>query len=332
MLPAYNSGMNRRRFLFLSGGLCSWLPAGLPGLVAGCSSPPLRLACHPWVGYESLFIAREFGWLPPTVSLSGTPNASETLAQLKAGVVDGGGLTLDEVLRARSDGMPLAVVAVLDVSAGADMVLARPGVRSVRGLAGRRIAVERSALGEFLLFRMLQSAGMRRADVVVIDKPVDEHASLWRAGEIDAAITYDPAASTLIQLGGQRIFDSRQLPDSIIDVLALRRDRMVALRPQVRATLAAHFKALEHLRTNPQDAQYRIAARQNTSAAAVAQALAGVTIPDLPRNRRLLAADSGIQRVAREIAQIMVDQGIVAALPPLMELLDDTCLPEATPA
>ena len=57
--------MQRREFLGLSiaAGLSA---AGLPG----CSdSGPLRFGIHPWIGYEPLYLAGDFNWLPATVAL-----------------------------------------------------------------------------------------------------------------------------------------------------------------------------------------------------------------------------------------------------------------------
>ena len=73
---------------------------GLAVVLAACSrqSLPLRIATHPWVGYESLCLAQDRGVLPPTVTLRHGQRAADTLAALRAGTVDAGMLTLDEML------------------------------------------------------------------------------------------------------------------------------------------------------------------------------------------------------------------------------------------
>ncbi len=58
--------MQRRDFLGFS------IAAGLSvaGL-AGCSkSGPLAFGIHPWIGYEPLYLASDFGWLPESITLS----------------------------------------------------------------------------------------------------------------------------------------------------------------------------------------------------------------------------------------------------------------------
>lgn len=80
--------MNRRQFLQLSVAALSAL-----GL-AGCSkSAPLRTGIHPWIGYEPLYLAEEFGWLPDSVRLVKHSAASDSMAGLLAGELDAAALT-----------------------------------------------------------------------------------------------------------------------------------------------------------------------------------------------------------------------------------------------
>ncbi len=80
--------------------------AGTPLWLAACSpAKPLAVAVHPRIGYESLYLARDFGWLPAGVTLHAGHAAGDSLAALKAGTVDAAALTLEEVLLPRPDGL-----------------------------------------------------------------------------------------------------------------------------------------------------------------------------------------------------------------------------------
>jgi NitT/TauT family transport system substrate-binding protein len=313
--------MNRRGFL-------QALPVlGSALTFHGCAKPPLAVAIHPWIGYETFYLAREFGWLPPEVSLLEGETASESLTALKLGRAEAACLTLDETLRARAEGIPLVVVAILDLSAGADALMVRPEIRSLPALAGRRIAVERSALGELLLYKMLALAGLSRDDVVVVDIPVNSHFAAWKAGVVDAAICYEPTVSLLGTAGAVRLFDSRRLPDSVFDVLTVRRDVLPQLADSVRGLVKAHFRSLEHLRINRQDAAHRIAARQKIDPDAVGRALAGVVFPDVVRNRRYLVPGDDILRASGELMALMVERRLLPAPVNLDGLFDGAYLP-----
>ncbi|WP_089415559.1 type 2 periplasmic-binding domain-containing protein [Vitreoscilla filiformis] len=113
---------------------------------------PLRIGAHPWPGYELLYLARQRGQLDPQqVRLIEFPSASASLRALAVRSIEGAALTLDEVLLARSRGIDLTVVAVLNESRGADVVLVQPGLQAPGALHGKRIGVESSATGALML-------------------------------------------------------------------------------------------------------------------------------------------------------------------------------------
>lgn len=106
--------------------------------VSGCkwgADKPIAIAAQVWPGYEPMFLARSEGWLDAErVHLLETASATESLQALRDGTVDGAALTLDEVLKARATGLSLSVVMIFDLSAGADMLVARAGITTLADL------------------------------------------------------------------------------------------------------------------------------------------------------------------------------------------------------
>ena len=134
---------SRRTFLSWTGAAaCAPVLPGCDGFI----DLPISVASHVWVGYEPMFLARDKGWLnSQKVLLHETSSAIESLRALKEGKVQGAALTLDEMLCARADGVPLAMVLIFDISAGADMLVARPGIKTLADLKGQRIGYESSS-------------------------------------------------------------------------------------------------------------------------------------------------------------------------------------------
>lgn len=283
----HTTRMQRRRFL---------ISAPLVGatILGGCYAPdqPIRVAYHPWIGYETLMLASQFDWLPPTASLTRLSSAGLSLDALKRGEVDAAALTLDEVIRARREGLDLVVVLVFDVSSGGDVLLVGEGIDSLDDLAGKRIGVELAGVGEMLLDRVLVRAGLDWSDIIVVDRSADQHQSAWQDGELDAVVTYEPIASQLQSAGADRLIDSRDFPDLIFDVLAVRRDRLGEVDRVLTDLIRAHFRGLRHLRTNRQDAVYRIADAQQIDERTVTWSIAGVLLPGLEANRNYLSRNS----------------------------------------
>ncbi|AOY89660.1 nitrate ABC transporter substrate-binding protein [Marinobacter salinus] len=317
--------MHRRSFLGLS------IAAGITiAGVGGCGrSRPLYVGVHPWIGYEPLYLAEEFGWLPASVSLVKGVTAVDSMSGLLDGTLDGAALTLDEALRVQDDGLDIVVVAVADVSAGADVMMVQPAISELSGLRGLRIAVELSGVSGIMLLKILERAGLSRDDITEVSLPVSQHLDAWKRGEVDASVCYEPLASRLESLGAVRLFDSSDIPETIFDVLVVTRAVADNNPDAVRAFLVAHFSGMRHLVRSRHDSVYRVASRQNTPRAAVERALANVMLPDLAANQRYLAAAGRLETVAFVLGRMMVDEGMISELPDARRLCDPSFLPRS---
>jgi len=103
----------------------------------------------------------------------------------------------------RADGVPLSVVLVFDIYAGADVLLARPGIESLAGLKDRCIGFEQGAVGTLMLDHALREAGLAAGEVVQVPLPFDRHEAAWREGALDALITFEPVAGRLVGAGAR---------------------------------------------------------------------------------------------------------------------------------
>jgi len=299
-------------------------------LLPGCArAPALRIASHPWPGYELLFLARREGWLnAEQVRLVETSSATASLAALERGTADGACLTLDELLRARDNGLQLTAVLVFNISAGADHILARPGISSLRQLAGKRVGVEQSALGALMLHLSLQTVGLDCSQLTVVPMTPDNHHQVWQAGQLDAMVCYEPIASQLQLAGAHSIFDSRSLPGMIVDLLAVRTDLLDQYAAQLRSLIEAHFRAYHHLVHNPQDAAYKLVGRLNLPADKVLDAYRGLQLPIVSANRRYLHGNEArLVATVKTLSPIMVQHGLLQQPASLKGLFDGRFLP-----
>lgn len=318
--------LSRRRFMMLMGGM------GCACLLDGCigKAEPIRIGMHVWPGYEPLPLARNMGWLDESlVQIVETGSATDCLEELKQGKIDGAGLTLDEVLRARENGIPLSIVLVCDISAGADQFLTRPDIQSLADIKGLRVGVEDGALGALMLYQVLQAAKLGIADIKPVSLTVDLQPTAWKRGEIDAAVTYEPSASKIMELGARRLFDSSSIPDIIVDVLAIRTSIINRAHKQaLQHLVAAHLKGLEYLNTSVDDATYQLAPRLKLPPEKVMNTFKGLVLPDFNNNIRLLAtAKPALQGSAKIIADTMLQAGILHQPADLDGLLHPEFLP-----
>jgi NitT/TauT family transport system substrate-binding protein len=308
------------------------------GALSGCADGhdrPIRLGTNQWPGYETFYLARELGLLKnQQVQLVELASTTQTMDALRSNRIDAAGLTLDEVLYLRSEGLDLVVVFITNISQGADALLARPdipGIQELSELCGRRVGVEYTALGAFILDTALERAGLRRRDIVSVFLPINEHLDAFRQGRVDALVTFDPARQILLKEGARLLFDSSQMPGQVVDVLAVRRELLHTEPEQLRSLLKAQQQALAYLKQQPDKAHKLMASRLGMSQHELKQSFTAMVLPDRAENLRLLTGPTPeLGATAGLMAQVMHKRGLLRTLPDLSGLID-TSLIEVKP-
>ncbi len=308
----------------------SWLRFGylLPLLImlAGCLSaptPPLKLGTNLWPGYEPLYLARERNLLSDDkVVLVELLSASEVMRAFRNGAIDAAALTLDEVINLRAVGLKPVIVQVADISHGADVILARPGIASVADLRGHRVGVEATALGAYMLSRALGLQQMSPVDVDVVRVEVNEHREAFLRGDVDAVVTFDPVRQQLLEAGAVQVFDSSQIPGEIVDVLVVRESLLESHHDQVQHLIRAWQQSLELIRSQPEVSAAQMARRLKLTPEEVLQSQADMELPGWQRSRELMEQSTlPLQQQAHKLAESMYQHQLIEVVPDLEGLI-----------
>lgn len=261
-------------------------------LAAGCArepDTPLRIGTNVWIGSEPLYLARELGKLDPAaVQLVEYPSASEVLRAFRSQAIDGMVISLDELFGLAVDGLAPRVILVVDVSHGADVVVGRPGMKSMQDLKGKSVAVESGALGGFVLSRALALANMQPGDVNVVHLDSNEQPGAFEKGQVDGAVTFDPYRAQFLKMGAVTLFDSTKIPGEIVDLVAVRQSVLDKRPKAVQALLSGWFAAVDYMQRDPKDAARRMGIRQQTSGEQFLEAQRGLHVPTREENLKML--------------------------------------------
>ncbi|GEM_PF-67712 len=314
------------------------VPLGVAGfaavffLLTGCTKtpePPLRVAIIPWPGYASLDLAKSLGYFDEQqIRLIDLSNASQSARALRNGTVDAAFLTLDETLVLLQSGVDLRVVLILDVSDGADVVIARPELTTLPALRGQRIGVETSAIGAVMLDAMLRAGQLNVNEVTVVDLPVNEHAAAYLNHKVDAVVTFEPVRTQLLEQGAKILFDSSRVPGLITDVLVVRTEALPAQDRHLAALIAAHFKALNYLAQQPQDSAVRLAPYLGVLPAQVLPQFAGLKLLDLAENHTQLGGPAPpFAHKAAELTELMLQHQLLQRPVRVEHLVEPAFLP-----
>ncbi|MBR0568099.1 ABC transporter substrate-binding protein [Azoarcus sp. L1K30] len=301
-------------------------------MLNACMPPPepLRFGANAWPGYASLRAAEVLGLITPAqLQVLDFPSTSMVLSAFRNGMIDVAGLTLDEALMLAAEEQAPRIILVFDFSAGADVVLAQPGIVSVAQLKGARVGVETEALGAYLIGRALAGAGLSAEDVDIVSIPLDGHESAFVAGQVDALVTFDPVRSSLLARGAKLLFSSRAIPGEIVDVLVVRAPLLARRKADLRALVDAHFAGRARMLANPADVAAKLEARLSLSEAQFRAALGLMEMPDVPANRRLLGqGEGGLAATLERMGQVMRSLGLLEQVPVLDALLVPDLIPE----
>lgn len=263
--------------------------------ITGCNNKPeqtLRLAHITWPGYEALSLAKNRGLYKNLNVITYRPaNNFQARLAFKNNIVDVIALTLTHAIEVQNlSSEPLVIIAVLDVSHGGDVIIANKNIKSIKELAGKRVAIEPSAFGAYFLSRAIDSSpelSLNQLQIVPIN--IEKHHKTFLDNRVDAIATYEPEKTKILKQRGHVIFDSSRIPNEIIDVLVTR-SSFAQKNPQALADLLdGYFKALEVLKKDSESAILEIAGYQGISAAEFKQSLTGIHIPDREENKKLLS-------------------------------------------
>jgi NitT/TauT family transport system substrate-binding protein len=301
-----NARLRMLRFLCFLAALA--LALGLAGCMREQESA-LRIGTNVWIGSEPLYLARELGRLDPaSVQLVEYPSASEVLRAFRNQAIDGMVISLDELFGLAVDGFDPRIILVVDVSNGADVVVGRPGMRTMKDLAGKSVAVESSALGAFMLSRALAVSGMQASDVNVVHLESNEQPGAFEKGQVDGAVTFDPYRAQFVRAGAATLFNSTQIPGEIVDLLAVRASAIDKQPKAVQALLDGWFDAIAYMRKDPKDAARRMGIRQQTSGEQFLEAQRGLHVPSREENLRMLGgANPELAVTGRRLMTLMVE-------------------------
>ena len=214
-------------------------------------SESISLGTNIWLGYEPLYVAKDKGQFNDLdVRLVEYRSATQVMQGLSKGAINMAALTLDEAVLLREQCVDLQVIWVFDFSSGADGLVAQKQYSNIKALKGKVIGVETSALGQFMLHRILKLNHLSVADIKVKSLQADQHAEAFLSGEVDAVISFEPVLSKLIYEGGNLLFSTKEMDKDIVDVLVVQKDFFQNNAKQVDTFMKAYYQEFVKISNN----------------------------------------------------------------------------------
>jgi NitT/TauT family transport system substrate-binding protein len=191
-------------------------PVAAAGLTIGYSDWP------GWVAWE---VAIQKGWFKEAgvdVTFQWF-DYSASMDAFSAGKLDADFMTNGDTLVTGAGGGKGIMIMLTDYSSGNDMIVAKPGIKTLKDLKGQKIGIEVGLVEHLLLLHGLEKAGMKEKDVTLVNAKTNETPQVLGSGQVAAVGAWQPISGQAMKAlpGSHPIYTSTQAPGLIYDVLTV---------------------------------------------------------------------------------------------------------------
>jgi NitT/TauT family transport system substrate-binding protein len=191
----------------------------------GRADTPLRIGFSDWPGWTGWQIAIDKGWFKQAgvdVDMQWF-DYSASLDAFSAGKLDGDFIANGDGLSTGASGAKNVMILLTDYSNGNDQIVGKPGITSLKQLAGQKVGIEVGLVDHLLLEYALTHNGMSLSSVTLVNTVTNNTPQVLASGSVAAIGAWQPIDDQAkMQLPGSRaIFTSAQAPGLIYDGLAV---------------------------------------------------------------------------------------------------------------
>jgi NitT/TauT family transport system substrate-binding protein len=201
------------------------LTAGLLLSLSSLNAAPLKIAFSDWPGWTALEIAAQKGWFKEAgvdVELLWF-EYGPSMEAFTAGKCDAVTVTNGDALVTGAGGAKNVAILITDYSNGNDMIVAKPGITSMKELKGKKIGIEIGFVEHLLLLNGLKKVGIEESEVELVPTPTNQTPQVLASGQVDAIGAWQPNSGSALKAvpGSKSIYTSADEPGLIYDAVVV---------------------------------------------------------------------------------------------------------------
>ena len=283
-----------------------WLTRALLPVAAACSlsvqaAQPLKVGYSDWPGWVAWQVAIEKGWFKEAgvdVKFEWF-DYSASMDAFAAGKIDAVTMTNGDALVTGAGGAKSVMLMLTDYSNGNDMIVAKPGIKTIADLKGKKVAVEQGLVEHLLLLNGLKKAGLKESDVTIVNAKTNEMPQMLTAKDVAAVGAWQPISGEAMKAvpGSNPVYTSADEPGLIYDVLAANPASVKAHRAEWQKVVKVWDKVVAYIndpKTQP-DAVKIMAARSGVSTTEYLPLLKGTKLLSLEEGKKVYVKGDGFK-------------------------------------
>ena len=277
------------------------LVAGLCFTLAAEAAQPIKIGYSDWPGWVAWQVAIEKGWFKEAgvdVKFEWFDYGSSMTA-FSAGKIDAVTVTNGDALVTAAGGAKNVMIIVTDYSNGNDMIVGKPGIKSIKDLKGKKVGLELGLVEHLLLLNGMEKAGLKETDVSIVNTPTNETPQALASGSLAAIGAWQPNSGEAMKRvpGAKPIYTSADEPGLIYDVLTVNPVSLSSRRGEWEKIVKVWGKVVTYIndpKTQP-DAVKIMAARVGLKPEAYLQFLKGTRLLTLEEGRQVMVKADGFK-------------------------------------
>ncbi|AOO80797.1 ABC transporter substrate-binding protein [Bosea vaviloviae] len=299
---------------------------GLAGLVAaGAAQAQTKVAIgiSGWTGFAPLVLAKEAGIFAKNgldVTIKKIPQKDRHLA-IASGDIQCAATTVETWIVWDGAGVKSKQIFQLDKSYGADGMVTRSAIGSIKDLKGKTVAASAPGTSPyFALAWFLKENGMSIKDVTVVNMEPGPAAQAFIAGQNDAALTYEPYLSAVRDKpeAGKIIATTLDYP-MVMDTFGCTPAFLVDEKAAAALT-KSYFEALDLIKAEKDKAYGIMGADVKQSGEQFGKSAAYLRWSDAAGNKAFFSGEW--QAFSAKAADLLLEIGLIKAKPDLGTLVE----------
>src|SRR5688572_32198296 len=277
-----------------------------------------------WTGFAPLTLAKEAGIFKKNgldVSIKKIPQKDRHLA-IASGDVQCAATTVETWIVWNANGVATMQLFQLDKSYGADGMVVRNSVASIKDVQGKQVAASAPGTAPyFTLAWFLKKNGLSVKDVTVVNMEPGPAAQAFIAGQNDVAMTYEPYLSAVraAPQAGKIIATTLDYP-MVMDTFGCTPKFISENDAAVKALTKSYFDALEMIKTEQPKAYEIMGADVKQSGEQFGNSAKYLRWQDKAANQKFFAGE--FQAFTKEAAELLLEIGIIKSIPKTDDLFD----------
>lgn len=277
------------------------LTAAAFGSVSANAAQPLTIGYSDWPGWVAWQVAIDKKWFKEAgvdVDFEWF-DYSASMDAFAAGKIDSVLMTNGDALVTGSGGAKSSMIMLTDYSNGNDMIVAKPGIKTLADLKGKKVSVEIGLVEHLLLLNGLKKAGMKESDVTLVNAKTNEMPQMLSSADVSAIGAWQPVSGQAMQAvpGSKPIYTSADEPGLIYDVLAVNPASVAAHRAEWQKVVKVWDRVVKYIndpKTQP-DAVKIMAARVGLTPEAYLPLIKGTKLLSLSEGKKIYVKGPGFK-------------------------------------